>query len=181
MPEIDVLPKKEVVTPNLQNPSAAPERPRSQRQFIPMSVPVQRLEVPERPGWHRHWFRGDASRLARAQRAGYQFVSPEEIDLNNLDLGGDSAVSGNTDMGSRVSVISGEEVGSDGQPGRLVLMECPDELWEQSKAVLAEASERIASAIRGGKVGVGQAPRETPMDAGLRYVKQTENLFTKKR
>ena len=174
----DLLPQKNAPELNTQNPAADKAKTRAQQQFVPMSVPVQKLEVPDRPGWHRHWFRSDPGRLARAQRAYYQFVSPEDVDINNLDIGGDSAVSGNTDMGSRVSVISGEELGADGQPNRLVLMECPDEYWELSQKVLSEKSESIAEAIRGGKVGVGQAPGESAKDAGLRYVKDTENLFT---
>lgn len=121
--------------------------------FIPMSQGVEKLKVPEREGYHRRWFRGDAGRIARAQQAGYTFVDPADVELNNFDLGGDAKNSGNTDLGTRVSVISGDETGTDGQPHRLYLMECPEEFYEYSRSILADRNESIAEALRGGKIG----------------------------
>ena len=181
-PQADVLPKTTAnVSMDRQNPAERPGRSSAERQRIPMSVPLQRLQVPDIPGWHLHWFRGTPERIARAQQGGYEFVTPEEVDLNNLDIGGSSAVSGNTDMGSRVSVISGEEVGRDSQPVSMILMKIREELWLEDQGALEDRQEQIATAIRGGKVGVGQAPGENASDAAQRYVRQTENLFTRKR
>jgi len=165
---------------NQQNPAQAPGKTLPERQRIPMTVPVSRLEVAEIPGFHLHWFRGDPARIARAQQAGYEFVSHEEVDLNNLDLGGTSAASGNTDMGSRVSVISGEDLGSDGQPGRLYLMKIRNEYWEEGQKVLEDRNDEIAAALRGGKVGAGMAGGETERDKQLRYTRDRDlSLFTK--
>jgi hypothetical protein len=50
------------------NPSIAPATRVSEADRIPMSVPQLRLAVPEKEGWHRHWF--VAKNVARAQRAG---------------------------------------------------------------------------------------------------------------
>src|SRR5215510_12826830 len=75
--------------------------------YRPMSSGQRRLEVPDKPGWHRHWFRGNAANLNRAQQAGYRFVDPDDISLNDFDLAG-SGDSVGSDMGTRVSVISGD-------------------------------------------------------------------------
>lgn len=173
----DILPAGTAAAMNTQNPAKAPGKSVAERQRIPMSLPVQSLEVPEKPGFHRHWFRSDPARIARAQQAGYTFVAADDVDINNQDIGGSSVASGNTDMGSRVSVVSGDDLGNDGQPGRLILMEIPEEWWKESEAILEQKNEQIADAIRGGTLATG--PRENPMDAGLRYIKQGDNLFTK--
>lgn len=179
MPNLDVLPKQTVApAPQTENPGEGKPAV-SQRRYIPMNVPVQRLQVPEMPGYHYHWFRGDRARLMRAEQAGYEYVDEQEVELNNLDIGGESAASGNTDMGTRVTVISGEQLGNDGQPGRLVLMKIKTELWQASEKILADHNEQIAEAIRGGQVGTG--PNETPADKAQRYVKQTEHLFTRRK
>ena len=112
--------------------------------YIPMSAPVQRLQVPEKEGWVRYWFRGDYNRLARAQQAGYRFVQPDEVRVNNLDVAGNPNESGNTDLGSRVSIVTGDEMGPDGQPNRLYLMEIPKELYEYGQKLLQERNDTIA-------------------------------------
>ncbi len=122
--------------------------------YIPMSAAVLKLNVKKKPGFHRHWFRGDVGRLMRAEQAGYRFVAKEDVYLTNTDLGGDAKTSGDTDLGSRVSVISGDEVDpATGQPGRLYLMECPDHLYERSVKYLEEQSKGIVQTIAGGTVG----------------------------
>lgn len=150
--------------------------------FKPMTSAVLRLEVPEREGYHRHWFRGTPERLARAQQAGYRFVDPsdETVSVNNFDLAGDSEEGGSTDLGSRISVISGDDVDAAGQPGRLYLMECPMEYYEAAQRILADRNESIAEAIRGGTTGSGQHG-ETRADASKRYTRDLSvNLFTPK-
>jgi len=179
----DILPKSTVGgTPGQQsNPANVPGRTSAERQRIPMSVPLQKLQVPELPGYHLHWFRGTPDRIARAQQGGYEFVGDHEVALNNLDLGGESAVSGNTDMGSRVSVISGDEVGRDGQPVQMILMKIRQEWWEEDQLKVEARNEQVAAALRGGQVGAGKAGSEGPGDIANRYVKQAVNLFTRKR
>lgn len=183
----DLLPKSSVAAnPQTSNPAERPGRSRAERQRVPMSVPVQKLQVPEIPGYHLHWFRGTPDRIARAQQAGYEFVDQEEVILNNLDLGGESAESGNMNMGSRVSVVSGDEIGRDNQPVQLILMKLREELWRQDQEGVVDRSEQIASALRGGQVGAGMAGGERPGDVATRYipvgrVQQAANLFTRKR
>lgn len=152
------------------NPANEAEKFTIPADFQPMSLPKERLSVPEKPGWHRHWFRGTPERLALAQRAYYQFVDPDEVGVNSRDLAGDASHGGSTDMGSRVSVVSGDDIERGGQPARLYLMECRQELFEESQRILAERNESIAAALRGGLIGAGQEG-EQPQDVQQRYVK----------
>lgn len=153
------------------NPANVPGLPKG---FRPMTSATLRLEVPQRDGFHRHWFRGTPERIARAQQAGYRFVDKEDLGedaVNSFDLAGSSEESGSTDLGSRISVISGDDIGSNGQPGRLYLMECPMEYYEAAQQVLSDRNDSVAEALRGGKIGAGQAG-ETSSDASKRYMKE---------
>ena len=164
----------------MYNPANSKDRGSLPKGYQPMSAGIKKLEVPEREGYHRRWFRGDAGRIARAQRAGYTFVHPDDVDINNTSLGDDTDLSGNTDMGTRVSVIAGDDLDRTGQPGRLYLMECPEELYEYSRDLIADRNEGVAEALRGGKIGAGQEG-ETSSDVGQRYVKgKTPDLFIPK-
>ena len=160
------------------NPANEKERSIVPRGFQPMSAGTKKLEVPDRDGFHRRWFRGDAGRIAKAQRAGYTFVAPGDVELNNFDLGGDAKSSGNTDLGTRVSVISGDGADETGQPSRMYLMECPDELYEMSRNVIEERNLDVAESLRGGFVDAdGNRTQEDPN----RYMRgKAPDLFTPK-
>lgn len=170
------------------NPSVAPGREPAERKRIPMSLPMLKLEVPEIPGYHLHWMRGDPARLVQAERAGYEFVDEREVDINNTLLGGDATKSGNTDLGSRVSVIAGAETGGDGQPIRLYLMKQKQEWYEEDQKILearnASLAETLTENFRRGTVG-GKAEGETSEDVQHRYVNKARtkvpDLFTPKK
>lgn len=137
------------------NPSNAHTITVGDKTYIPMSAPQQKLWAPEIPGWHLHWMRGNRQRISQAFAGGYQFVTPEELaevggQYATADLAGDAKAGGSTDMGSRVSIVSGDEFGPDGQAERLYLMKCPEEVWRASQAVLQKRIDSIAEAIRGG-------------------------------
>lgn len=164
------------------NPANAKDKTTAERKRIPMSTPVQKLETPEIPGYHLHWFNGTADRLQRAVDGGYEFVDGQELKLNNVSLGGDSALSGNTDMGSRVSVVSGQEVGRDGQPIRMILMKIKQEWYEEDQRTLEARNDQLADSLRGGTLG---AEKDQLGDARRRYVDKSRtsipDLFTPKR
>lgn len=164
----------------ISNPANKPlELPKG---YKPMSSAMLRLEVPEKKGYHRHWFRGTPQRLQRAQQAGYRFVDPKDVDVNNFDLAGDSAKSGSTDLGTRISVTSGDDSGNPGQPTRLYLMECPQEFYEYAQKVLEKGVDLIAETLRGGKVGTSESG-ETVDDSTKRYLKKgsESSLFHKRK
>lgn len=146
------------------------------KDFRPMNSASLKLEVPIREGYHRHWFRGTAERIARAQQAGYRFVDPDDIGdaVYNSDLAGDVKSGGSTDLGSRVSVISGDDVDSNGQPGRLYLMEVPQELYDISQKVLDDRNESVAGALRGGMMGSEQDVNRH--DTNSRYLTKSTKI-----
>lgn len=141
--------------------------------YIPMSAPVQRLQVPEMPGWKLHWFRGEPGRIARAQRAGYRFVDETEVRVNNFDLGGSKDNSGNTDLGTRVSIEAGED------DGRLYLMKVPQELYDYAQKFLGREVDSVVDALTSGKVG--SENDEEASDTANRYVQRKRTKLFKKR
>lgn len=148
--------------------------------YRPMSVGQRRLEVPPIDGYHMHWFRGTPGNLIRAQQAGYEFVDKEEIALNDFDIAGDGDGNKGTDLGTRVSVISGDDVGQDGQAGRLYLMKCRQELYEYAQGLLAQQVDLSVEALKGGNVGRGQGG-ENRTDSSKRYLKELNApLLTRK-
>ncbi len=122
----------------------------AERKRIPMSVPVQRLSVPDIPGYHLHWFVGTPERLGRAQDGGYEFVEEQDTAIADAGLGGTSTRTGNTDLGSRVSVIAGSEIGRDGQPVRLVLMKIKQEWYEEDQQLVEERNDKVVATLLGG-------------------------------
>ena len=141
--------------------------------YIPMSAPVQRLQVPEMPGFKLHWFRGEPGRIARAQRAGYKFVDETEVRVNNFDLGGSKDNSGNTDLGTRVSIEAGED------DGRLYLMKVPQELYDYAQKLLCREVDSVVDALTSGKVG--SENDEEASDTANRYVQRKRTKLFKKR
>lgn len=152
-------------------------RVRDDADYIPMTLPQQRLAVPPIPGYHTHWMMNTPERVATALRAGYEFVTSEEVNLNNFDLGGDAKTDGNTDMGTRVTVLASSygdgSIGRDGQPARLILMKQREELYRKHQKHLENRNDGIADALtssfKQGTVG-GRAEGETSEDMGKRYV-----------
>jgi hypothetical protein len=153
------------------NPADESNQPSvAERTRIPMSVPVAKLAVPEIPGYHLHWFNGTPERLMRAQTGGYEFVDMLEVQLNQRTLGSDTAQDGNTDMGTRVSVVAGDELDRQNQPMRLYLMKIKEEWWlEDQRALEAEGSrlDNVRKSLLGGMIG---AEKESGEDRSLRYV-----------
>lgn len=151
----------------------------TERTRVPMSLPVQKLAVPDIPGYHLHWILGNPARIQQALRAGYEFVDEAETDITNTGLADDAQSSGNTDLGSRVSVTAGGS-GEDGQGNRLYLMKLKNEWYEADQKAYEAQSEKTAAQLRGGQdMGVnphGSEQRYIPESAR----KNVSNLFTPK-
>ena len=159
------------------NPANAPVKAKEERKRIPMSLPQQKLATPDIPGYHQHWFLG--ARVKRALAAGYEFVDPDEVDVTNTGLADDASKSGNSDLGSRVSVLAGDMLGEDGSEQRLYLMKIKQEWWDEDQKILAERNEQIASTIRGGGTPGVPAPEGAYIPDAHR--KEVANIFTPKR
>lgn len=138
------------------NPSDETNLPTvEERTRRPFTNPVGNMSVPEIPGYHQHWFRGEPQRIQRALEAGYEFVTGDEVIVNEKRLGSDTAEDGNTDLGTRVSVSAGGDPGSDGQPLRMYLMKIKEQYWKQDQAALTAPGSRlegVRQALTQGKV-----------------------------
>lgn len=183
-PDLAALAKQAAAKLDQANPAAKREGRMQNR--IPLSVPQRKLETPEIPGFHLRWFRGTTQRINQALQAGFTFVEPEEIQLNNLALGGDAKKDGNSDMGNRVSVIEGSDV-EGGQAVRMYLMKQPMEYKLQDDAILQQRNDSIAEALTAnfaeGRIAAG-AQGENADDINARYVDKSRSkipaLFKKK-
>lgn len=169
--------ESEILTPN--NPANATVEPKANRkQRIPMSVPLRKLEVPDIAGWHLHWIK--ESNIPRALQAAYEFVQFDEVPINQRNVGTDTEVSGNTDLGSHISISAG--VDSAGRPERLVLMKLPEEFWRDDRAKIdARHADMLGGIFRGEKIlDKGDVSSDV---AETRYVdpERTKALFNRRR
>ena len=140
------------------------------RKRIPMSVPKAKLSVPEIAGYHLHWINDYAGRVAQAHQGGYEFVSEEEALVNSFSLGTASDLSGNTDMGSRVSVVVGKN--EDGTALRAYLMKIRNEWFVEDQAVAQERVEAVDQQIKRGRVG--SEADKNKSDTANRYVRTAD-------
>lgn len=167
--------------PAKASPANAPQKS-AERSRVPMSLPHLKLAVPEIPGYHLHWMNGTPSRIAQAMKAGYEFVDPEEVDIINTGLADPVSKSGNTDLGSRVSIVAGADIGADGAEQRLYLMKIKQEWFDEDQRGLEERNEETARSLRGGNPDSDT----NPYGKEQRYIPEgnrrgVENLFTPKR
>jgi hypothetical protein len=150
---------------------------KGQRRRIPMSVPRRRLETPEIPGYHLHWFK--ESNIPQALDAWYEFVDSREVPVNQRNVGNSSDMTGNQDLGSGIRINAG--IGADGKNEQLVLMKLKEELWLEDRAAIDKANaERLGQVFRGEKI-LGAEPDNE--DSGTRYVdrERTKALFNRRR
>lgn len=164
-----------------KNPAEAPTLAAG-RARVPMTAPQRKLELPDLPGYKVYWFRGDPGRLQRALRAGYEFITPEEVDQNNFDLAGDASSPGQTDMGNRVSVAAQDGADERGQFLRLYAMKIKLEYWNADQEQYEK--DRIDPFVRSltaGRVAAGEGG-ELPGDTNQRYRRATPlpKMFIKK-
>jgi hypothetical protein len=170
----------EVLAPN--NPANKDVEPKGNRRArVPMSVPVRKLETPAIEGYHTHWVK--ESNIPRALQAWYEFVEIDEVPLNQRNPGIDTAHSGSTDLGNRVSIAAG--VGADGRPERQYLMKLKEEHWLEDREKIDGRNATVMEAIfRGEKIidkdEVSNATKETRyVDKERTYYRPA--LFNRKR
>jgi hypothetical protein len=153
------------------NPSVSTEQTQRTtlglKKRIPMSVPRSKLSVPEIEGYHLHWINDVAGRISQALQGGYEFIQNDEVSLNNFSFGTAVELSGNTDLGSMVSLA----VGTNEQGGtlRAYLMKLKNEYWIEDQAISQERVDAVAQQIKRGQVGTNQ-----PGDHSNRYVRQSD-------
>lgn len=125
-----------------------------QRRRIPLSVPRRKLEASPIPGFVLYWFK--ESNIEIALQAGYDFVDNREVLLSQSVESNSTDASGNTDLGSRVSVVGG--ISERGTPERLVLMKIREEWWREDRELLDSENAKVIQTIFGGQIfGVDRA------------------------
>jgi hypothetical protein len=135
------------------------------------------------PGYILYWPRGEPGRIAGLLRRGWEWVSPEEVQefIVNTGIGSDTAESGASDLGSKVSVPAQEGVGPDGQYLRHYLMKLKKEYWDEDmEKYIKTRIEPIVEAFASGMVGV---ENDVSVDRNKRYrpkVQQLPEMFRRK-
>lgn len=144
----DALQAQKLATFNPANPGGTAATP-VQRRRIPLSVPRRKLEAVPIPGYVLYWFR--ESNIPQALDGGYEFVERTEVHLNQANEANSASQSGNTDLGSRVSVI-GDKIGERGVPERAVLMKIREEFWREDRELLDNENAKTLQSIFGGTI-----------------------------
>jgi hypothetical protein len=148
----------------------------AERERVAMSVPSMKMAVPKIPGYVSYWFNDDEGRIERAQRAGYEFASSEEVALHDFSVAGDSTKTGNQDMGSRVSMVVGTL--KTGAPMRGYLMKIREEVWKVDQMLQQKRNDQIAHALRAGRLGTEEVSQA---DLANTYVRTAEVSRTDRR
>lgn len=128
----------------LNNPSEGAEPP-TRRPRISMSEAQRRLEVPDLPGYRLYWFKDE--NVPKAQDAYYEHVKDWEIRVAHNSIGSGEIVSGNTDLGTNVSIIAGQNEA--GAPVRLNLMKLPIEYYREDQKKIEMRNASMMEAIFG--------------------------------
>ena len=108
---------------------------RAARIRVPMSVPRRKLQTPEIPGYHLHWFLEENVFLA--QQAFYEFVEMGELPIAQFNPATSLDVSGSLDLGTKVCIV-GNKIGALGKPEMQYLMKLPLEYWSEDQRKLEE-------------------------------------------
>jgi len=140
-----------------------------ERKRVPMSIPRRKLEVPERPGYVRYWMNDYPGRIQQALQGGYDFVKTTDVDINNSSTGADSTLSGNTDMGTNISLVVGKT--EQGGPLRAYLMEIKAEYYNEDQAYIQDRVDLVDKTIRRGKF---KPEGESQADSENSYVKKSD-------
>ncbi len=99
-------------------------------------------------GMTPYWFNDRDGRLERAKAAGYSFVSPE----NARSLGQSAIHGGNTDEGSKVSMI----VGRGDSQLRAFLMEIPTKYWKEDQQAKFDRIDQLEQSDPFEQTGEGE-------------------------
>lgn len=114
------------------------------RKRIPMSTAMRKMEVPAIDGWYLYWFA--ESNIPAAMQGGYEFVDRSDANLVQTGLANDKSLSGNTDLGTRVSMV-GSLSGPSGGPERAYLMKLRQEWRDEDRKTIDDRNAAILGGI----------------------------------
>lgn len=115
-------------------------RERQERGVDVLSGTRMRLPKPQpKPGWHRRYVNDDADRIGRMMELGYTIVADR-----------DGGLSDKTGMGAEVSAFAGTK--ASGSAMRAVLMEIPEEIYQEDRRAKHRAIEETEAGIKSGNL-----------------------------
>jgi hypothetical protein len=134
----------------LSNPAEPSNEPEGGRRppRVSMADVQQRLRVPDIAGYRMYWFKDE--NVPKALAAYYEPVKDYEINVPHNSIGSDASVSGNTDLGTNVSIIAGSNAA--GQPVRLNLMKLPLQYYKEDQQKVEARNQSVMEAIFGEEV-----------------------------
>lgn len=131
---------------------------------IPFGSAIMQLNATEIPGYHLHWLNdwhpSMADRIRQSQKAGYKFVTQQEVESSQLLGASTSDLSGD-----RVSRVVGTR--PSGEPITAYLMKIPTAWWMEHQQAGLDHANKVDAAIRrgasGAKVEGGYNPTSDPI------------------
>jgi hypothetical protein len=148
------------------------DRPR-RKDRIPFGQYGKQYAVTEIPGYHLHgivdWHPQMADRINQALRAGYQFVTQQEVEVGYAKLDHSS------DLSDRVSRTVGTR--PSGEPITEYLMKIPTEFWMEHQQFVADHANKVDAAIKRGAVGgrVGTEGRYVPAGSPIKIASKLQD------
>lgn len=130
-------PMAQAITTDPVEPETAPEAAEElpgRRRRASIGGMNMKLKVPDRPGFHRHWFNDVPGRLAMAHELAYDFVTDAALKSDGPD--------------SRIRRFVGTV---DGNPLYAYLMETPLEEFERGQREKVEETREVDKAIAAGR------------------------------
>src|SRR5271170_3704769 len=129
---------------NVKHPDHVADIMAGRRKRIPMSTAQRKMEVAAIDGFYLYWFA--ETNIPAALQAGYEFVDRSETNMIQVGVANDKSNSGNTDLGTRVSMI-GSLSGPQGGPERAYLMKLRQEWRDEDRAEIDSRNAAIVSGI----------------------------------
>lgn len=122
-----------IPTPQVRTQADRPKR----ESRVPFGVARTKLEVPMTlEGYHLHWVNDSAGRVQEAQRGGYTFVEPKEVQA--------------VDDGTQVKRLVGRN--EDGSALYAYLMKIEMDFYNEDQATIQREVDRFDTAIKRGTI-----------------------------
>lgn len=136
---------------------------------VSMNVPQRKLETPDLPGYHLHWFL--RNNVPRAVRAGYEYVSIKELPTMDRSIGGRGSNTNTEELGGGDQITHLDGRDEHGNLVDLVLMKIRLEWYFDDQRKIAERNLSVLQQVFGSKLAL-RLPGENERDYSSRYTKE---------
>lgn len=131
---------------------------------VPLNSFRTKLHIPQDqldPNFHYRFFKEVGNRVEQALQAGFIFADDEKITVGERG--------GNTDMGSKISVLGGDDPTQPGGSYRMVLMKQPIEFYKEDQQLKQDRADGLNAQIHGAIKGDKVENAYTPPGSGPVY------------